>query len=334
MKNKSLKRTVFNKIDSEQIRRHSASSTTNRERAMEQSQLVANEIRYFQTGHGCFKENLTLRPEKLLKRDLLRCDDFRRCYLIPPRRPATKLARTFCDSSSVDRLSTRVSLSITESSVPTDHFGPWPEYSVRCVHPNGKDFLRRLKNTRGSSSSKELQDSSPKLQFYSSINTSIDDYRKQKGYFLDNLFKSPSSTTSLTESDERLLSTTTIVDRPKLQLTNTDIILCQNKFIKLNTDAGEHSNTIPSIPSNIRPNQDSHHHSHLPLITMRNGHLRQTRQTFQQSIVNQQSLVLPSLSGSSIPYLNSPDKTLVNPNKTNLNGPSKLYFIQGRQKKR
>ena len=249
--------------------------------------------------HNCFKANLILKTPKLIKRDLLRSNESR---FVQIRR-----------SQSADAvLSTR----------KIDLLGPWNENSHSSLTSKKRDVSRPLKNLPVW---KNSQSSSPKLlenensTFESSIDMSIEQYRKNKGYRLE-----------LNATKTGKPPTNKVKEQPLINKSNVDFI-------------DQTTNTSPSIPSVTKIISVPYYIHNFPSITMRNGHLRSTRQPpHHPPLVAQQAVALPALTGSSINYLNtlnSTEKSLSNASKTSSSSSlsssqSKLFFIHGRKKKR
>jgi hypothetical protein len=162
MKHKSSKRAICNKqyprdsTSETQTRRFSSSSTpivSNRRRSTDQGDLETSTLQ-LDSRNACFKANLTLKSQKLLKRDLLRCSDQRPTFLasqiLPkPRIEHPSLHKRSTESSSVDRLQTirRRSLSVNtgHSYHGVDRIGPWPDTSIGRLRSDGAEFLQPLK---------------------------------------------------------------------------------------------------------------------------------------------------------------------------------------------
>ncbi|CAF1299576.1 unnamed protein product [Rotaria sordida] len=324
----------------------------------------------------CLKANLILKSQKALKRDLLRCSDQRPSLLgshtlQPPRiHPGSQQIHTATSSSSCDRQQSvrRHSLSMNSRTfyVTIDRIGPWPDISISRLRSDGNELLRPLKNFRNLKNPRVfspkyyagLNETTNKFKFYSSTRTYIDEYRKQKGYLLSTqkisqINSLPSSTPiPIQQSDDDqpsgagtfisgvvidLNNSTTRED--KTLLSTTELSIPHNEFTKSVNNSFEFTNTPPSIPAVTKVFNDPRHINYFPTITMRNGHLRPTRHPPHHTIMtqNQQSIALPSLTGSSLNYIssmNSIEKAYSNSKKSSTQNQSKLFFIDRRQRKK
>jgi hypothetical protein len=248
-----------------------------------------------------------------------------------------------------------------------DRIGPWPDISISRLRSDGNELLRPLKNFRNLKNPRvfspkyyaALNETTSKFKFHPSTKTYIDEYRKQKGYLLvprttSRVIPLTLSTAVINRQSDMDRNTTigvfsgggadlnngTATD--KSILSTTDISVPQNGHIRSANDASEHMNTPPSIPSVTKKFYESNHTTNFPTIVMRNGHLRPTRHPPHHAIIaqqtqHQQAITLPSLTASSLHYISSMssvEKTYTNSKKQSTPNRSKLFLIDGRQKKR
>ena len=343
MKRKSLKRSILNKHE-----KHLSNSLTT---VIDATTISPDQVD-LGTGtvhldsHGpCLKANLTLKSQKVLKRDLLRCSDQRPSLLgshtlQPPRihhgfqqRSKTTLPSP---SSSADYYKPKHRHSLSMNSrkfyATIDRIGPWPDISISRLRSDGNELLRPLKNFRNLKNPRVfspkyyagLNENTSKFKFYSSTRNYIDEYRKQKGYSLgattlpltvrlsapvppsdDGQFSGLDTLSSSVVAD---FNSNTTKDRGVLSM--MDLSFRAHELSKSTNSLLEYSNTPPSIPSVTKIFSDPHHVNYFPTIAMRNGHLRQTRHPPHHSVIaqqsqHQQSITLPSLTASSLHYANS-----------------------------
>ena len=373
MKHKSSKRAISNKQCSRdptcetQTRRFSSSSTptvSNRRQSTDQVELGSSTVQA-DSRNPCFKANLTLKSQKLLKRDLLRCSDQRPTCLgsqiLPTlRSPHPSLHKRSTQSSSVDRLRTtrRRSLFVNTglSCLGAERIGPWPDTTIGRLRSDGTEFLQPLKichslkkpRVCSPKSSTGSSENTEKFKFYSSTDNYIEEYRKQKGYRLETTSKGqgkfrPVSNTELEVDHTSPAENTTTIDSStksvsdSLPLPMTDLSLAQARLNRSIHDLAELANNPPSIPSLTKILSEPYYIHNFPAIAMRNGHLRPARHPPHHPIVVQQSTALPRLTGSSLNYINSlgsVEKPFPTGTKASMATQSKLFFIQARRKKR
>lgn len=324
----------------------------------------------------CLKANLELKSQKVLKRDLLRCSDQRPSLLgshtLQPPRMHHGPQSIHATSSSADAQQSvrRHSISMHSHTFYTtiDRIGPWPDISISRLRSDGNEFLRPLKNFRSLKNPRVfspkyyagLTENTSKFKFYSTTKNYIDEYRKQKGYSLSAnkpaQINSLSSSTSLpvqVTEDEQISAVGTFssvvvaetqnrapVDR--FVLPTMELPPRHNGLSRTTNEVLEHTNTPPSIPAVTKVYYDSHHVNNFPTISMRNGHLRPTRQPVHHTMIAQQSpsqqaISLPSVTASSLHYIssmNSIEKAYTNSKKLSTPKQSKVFFIDGRNRKR
>jgi hypothetical protein len=248
-----------------------------------------------------------------------------------------------------------------------DRIGPWPDVSISRLRSDGNELLRPLKNFRNLKNPRvfspkyyaALNETTSKFKFYPSTKAYIDEYRKQKGYLLaprttpQVISVNLSSSVPIRQLDDDQFSATGMFSGGGADLNNgtatdksilstTDISLPQNGHIKSLNDTSEHMNTPPSIPHMSKNFYEPHHITNFPTIAMRNGHLRPTRHPPHHAVIaqqtqHQQAITLPSLTASSLHYISSMssvEKAYSNSKKTSTPNQSKLFLIDGRQKKR
>ncbi|CAF3561350.1 unnamed protein product [Rotaria socialis] len=250
-----------------------------------------------------------------------------------------------------------------------DRIGPWPDISISRLRSDGNDLLRPLKTFRNSKNPRVfspkyyagLNENTSKFKFYPTTRTYIDEYRKQKGYVLDAQRGTRVSSLSLIASltlpqcdDEQLsavdaFGSAVSVDIYKSSMgdraavSTAELALPNNNpLTRSANDLFEYSSTPPSIPAVTRVFTDPNHVSNFPLIPMRNGHLRPVRQAPHHTIIaqqsqHQQSMTLPSLTGSSLHYassMSSIEKAYSNSKKSPTQKQSKLFFIDERNRQR
>lgn len=231
-----------------------------------------------------------------------------------------------------------------------------------------KNF-RSLKNPRVFSPKyyTAMTENPTKFKYYPSTRSYIDEYRKQKGYLLGLQTPAPINPHPLSiplihqrteeeEEDEEEEDQPTIVGDfgtagtnlnsgfvgDRTVVSTTDLSLPANAQMKSTNDFTDSTSTPPSIPSVTKVFHEPHHGTSFPSINMRNGHLRPTRHPPHHSVIAQQSqhqqaLALPSLTASSLHYIssmNSVEKAYSNSRKGSMPPPSKLFFIDGRRKRR
>ena len=373
MKHKSSKRAISNKQylgDSTceaQTRRFSSSSTpavANRRRSTDRVELGTS-AGPLDSRNACFKANLTLKSQKQLKRDLLRCGDQRATFLgsqiLPtPRTQHTSLHKRSTESLSVDRLPVirRRSLSVnTGLSYPAAaRIGPWTDTTISQLCSDRAAFLQplkichSLKKPRVSSpkSYTTSSDNSEKFKFHSSTQSYIDEYRKQKGYQIEIPVQSQSKIRSAFRTQPGVTHPSAVESNAPialngksgsdlLPLPTTDLSLAQARLSRSIHDLAELANNPPSIPSLTKILTEPYYIHNFPTIAMRNGHLRPTRHPPHHPLIAQQSIALPCLTGSSLNYLNSInslEKPFPTGTKASMQNQSRLFFIQARRKKR
>jgi hypothetical protein len=373
MKHKSSKRPIPNK--NHEQRRLSISSTaiTNATTISSRKVDLGTGTVHLDSHLPCLKANATLRSQKALKRDLLRCSDQRPSLLGPqtlqPPRPhhGSQQSHTTV-SASTDRQQPvrRRSLSFNSRTfyATIDRIGPWPDVSINRLRSDGNELLRPLKNFRNLKNPRvfspkyfaALNESTSKFKFYSSTRKYIDEYRKEKGYLLG--ARTPvqvplpiSAPIQEYEDDECSvggefsgggadLNNGTAGDRTILL--NTELSLTQNGFTKSTNDLFEIMNTSPSIPAATKVFNEPHHSNNYPTIAMRNAHIRSTRHpphhgTIAQQSQHQQAITLPTLTTSTFHYISSMssvEKAYSNSKKASTPNQSKLFLIEKRQKKK
>lgn len=311
MKNKSLKRRNSSKNDKKETGRSFFFSSSVKERS------IVKTFDSAETNRHC--QMFDVKKEKLLKRELLRAEEQRKIDFFNLIRRSSSAKRKNRFSSSVDRLSRRVSLCIDEATMHVDQFGPWTEKSNEISLPKSKELCRTTKINSQTSISRE----STQNFYQSSIETTIELYRKQKGYQLEFPFRKSTSDVIFPEIEEKSFVTSTN-ERFKSQIFQSDILSStSSKSTRHFLDSMEPSLKIASIPTSDLSNFQT-----FPLINMRNGNLRPTRPIYNQTVLP--SLICSTISSSS----NGTDKSFNQATKTNFNQTSKLFFVQGRQKKR
>jgi hypothetical protein len=307
----------------------------------------------------CLKPNLPLKSQKLLKRDLLRCSNQRPSLLGPQTLQLPRVhhssqhphSLTASSSSLIDHEKTpnRRSLSLNSHTVypATDRIGPWPDTSINRLCSDGVDYLRPIKSFRHMKNPRlfspkyyaALHDNANIFRFHPSKRTYIEEYRKQKGYLLNTSSTKPqltsmslSSSAQLLNSDDDQLSGIgtcsgggNCTARERSDFSTTNSLLSSRGISKSADDILDKTNRSPIIASvtNILP----------PIPIRNNNQLRPTR----HAQLHHQTITLPSLTNSSIQYLNNmtaAEKAYGDNKKTVAENQSKLYFIDGRQKKR
>ena len=255
-----------------------------------------------------------------------------------------------------------------------DRIGPWPDVSISRLRSDGNELLRPLKNFRSLKNPRvfspkyytAMTDNPTKFKYYPSTRTYIDEYRKQKGYLLGSRTPAlinprplsiPLMHQQTEEEDEEEdedqptivgdfgtagtnLSSGIVVDRTILS--TTDLSLPNNVQTKSANDLADNMSTPPSIPSVAKVFHEPHHGTSFPSINMRNGHLRPSRHPPHHAVIAQQSqhqqaLALPSLTASSLHYMSSMssvEKAYSHSKRTAMPPPSKLFFIDGRRKRK
>jgi len=302
----------------------------------------------------CLKSTSITKSQKILKRDLLRCNDQRPSLLgaqtlQPPRvHHGSQPIHTNNSSMSIDRAQPvrRRSLSVNSRTfyATIDRIGPWPDVSISRLRSDGNELLRPLKNFRNTKNPRvfspkyytAMTENTTKFKFFSQTRNYIDQYRKQKGYILDPRIDvqpiPPPFSVPQPIEDERASITTGDFSFGSIDANNG---IARDRANRSTYDLTEHINmsTTPSIPSTSKISVDVQHANHLPTVPLRNGFLRSTRHTSQQP-----SVILPSLAASSLNYLssiNSVEKAYSNSkNKPSLYPPSKFFLVDNRHKRR
>jgi hypothetical protein len=338
MKHKTSKRSISNKNHQQpqhlsyntQTRRFSTSLTP----IIDTSRISPNKIDlgigtvHLHSHIPCLRANLTLKSQKLLKRDLLRCSDQRPSLLgshtlQPPRmHHGSQQMHTLASPSmslplNQHQPTRRHSLSVNSRTfyATIDRIGPWPDISISRLRSDGNELLRPLKSFRNLKNPRvfspkyyaALSENTSKFKFHSTTRTYIDEYRKQKGYLLGARTISqgaPShsllSSLPIQQSDDEqpsVVGTFSVgiaemnndTAKDRTILSTTDLSLPQNNQTKSTNDLSEYMNTSPSIPSVTKIFNEPHHINNFPTIPMRNGHLRPTRHPPHHSIVAQQT---------------------------------------------
>lgn len=305
MKQKSSKRITPNKSP----RPSSISSIILTEPAAASTQFDMTET--------CFKANLCIKSHKLLKRDLLRGSDSRHAHF-------TIVSAHHRRSRSADAIL---------SSPKIDPFGPWTNLHHSSLPTKKRDFSRPLKNSRLSKISNETS------TFESSMEMSIEQYRKNKGYRLEIPRKAASSASIISTDTDR--GTSRLPSNDTLRSSSQEALISssslgQNKLLKSPTDPLDHSSASPSIPSLTKILSVPYYIHQFPPVPMRNGHLRPTRHPPHHPLVVPQTVTLPALTGSSINYLNTLNSNGSTSTKTSSSSlsQSKLYFVHGRKKRK
>ena len=363
MKHKSSKRSISNKTHRRgyqtQARRGSTPNATARTISPNRIHLGTGPAN-LDSHHVCLKSQLNLKNQKILKRDLLRCSNQRPSLLgpqtlQPPRlhHHASRTIHSMAPSNSDrERLPRHRSLSIHSHTFcgTIDRVGPWPDISITRLRSDGNDLLRPLKTFRNTKNPRvfspkyytALTENTSRFKFHPSTRTYMDEYRKQKGYLLDNRTAGQGAMSSSIASSFQLVSTeddqysvtgtfsglageTTTRDRTEALISS---------FSHLRTETERSTNTLltqtssaPNMSTGLTPININ-----LPSVPTRHQPPRTTRVTPAH-----QTVALPALATSSLQYINSMnsvEKTYGEHKKSTRQQPSKLYFIDGRQKKR
>jgi hypothetical protein len=375
MKNKSSKRILSNKYDYPQQHRrdhscdienaHCSTSSIRIESARNRSiDPIESDCVRTKYDSPCLEQHRSSKSQRLLKRDLLRCSEsrlslFDRQSLLFD--PIAQCMRSKCSSladcqTRIQHRSVSVNLDANQTRT-NDRFGPWPDVSIcQEKHSNSNDSIRRSKNLRHlrASHHSSINDKTTKFKFDCSTELYIDEYRKQKGYMLDVpimssptcLLLQPEQQSDVDDQSAAGLSSVTWTDINSrtssdiMSLSASDISLVQcNKPMKSIIDGADHSNSAPSIPTITKMLRTPYYFHHLPSIAVRNNHFRPIRARPHHPLTaTQPSIVLPSLIGSSIQYLNSLTQSdrshSTSQTKSLSQTPSKLVFIQAQPKKR
>lgn len=314
---------------------------------------VCTETSYSDSSTLCLKPNVPLRTEKVLKRDLLRCSNQRPSLLglqtlQPPRiHPGSQPIHSIAPIA-LNHTNNKRSSSLSDNprtlQATIDRIGPWPDVSINCIHSQGNDPLQPLKNFRHpknpySLSPKyysTLSNHHTKFKFHPSKRSYVEDYRKQKGYFLSShpLLQQKSLSTSslgriehLDNDDDDQVSIQGTVSGPSGSFTDRD----RTEFSTTNLSIHSRgiSKSVDDLVHHIN-NDHSPNNSHLPSIPLRNN------QQFRGIRRDQQQLAsLPAINPPAYQYVNSTNsiESSYNDNRK-LHHPSKVYFIEGRQQKR
>ncbi|CAF0741644.1 unnamed protein product [Adineta steineri] len=370
MKHKTSKRSNSNKYPQNNI------SLQVQTRRLSDSSTGANDLRAksltnkppdgstgtdcFDSNTLCFKSNLELKSQKVLKRDLLRCSDQ------PPSLLGSHTLHTpgihhgsqqmhaltlVSNSSSINHGQSMRRRSFSAdphlSHITHDRLGPWPDIGINRVASAGNELnpmknCRTMKNSRAFSPKyfTALNDNTSKFKYHSSSETYIDEYRKQKGYFLDlNTIKFLSRSFLLQQQqqqqqqksdEEKLPSTDTLnngiktnndisadriiveeTDRKiapatdRLTASTTDLSAKSNLLSKSSNNMFEHMVVPPSIPTFSKVYHESHQISSFPALSLRHPHLRSIRHSNQNNAAIQQSQQQQQQQTVSLPPLSS-----------------------------
>jgi len=367
MKHKSSKRSVSNKHlhqRSFQTQTRRLSIPIDRTRTISPNRIdLGTGTVHLDSFTACLKPNVQLRSQKILKRDLLRCSNQRPSFLGPqtlqPSRIHHGLQQTHSvgsassTSSSFDQRRRSLSVSSHTFYATIDRIGPWPDISISRLRSDGNDLLRPLKNFRNVKNPRlfspkyyaGLNDNTSKFKFHPSKRTYIEEYRQQKGYLLiPRPTIQPSTSLSLLSSSTQ----TQQFDDDQLSAAGTFSGGTGNRTGTERTDVSTTNLSLSSrgITKSTDDFPNNHHH-HLPITSSvknqinifpsipirNNNHLRPIRHPPHHP----QTLTLPPLTNSSFRYLNSMnsvEKVYGDNKKHSKQNPSKLIFIDGRQKKR
>jgi hypothetical protein len=371
MKHKSSKRSIYNKQF-----HHRSYQTQTRRSSVPIDHTHAISLNQIDLGIGtvhvesqtlCLKPNVSLRSQKLLKRDLLRCSNQRPSFLgvqtLPPSRhhhhhhglqQTHSMASSSSTSSSFDRRRRSLSVNSHTFYATIDRIGPWPDISINRLRSSGNELLRPLKNFRHPKHHRlfspkyyaALNDNAGKFQFHPSNRTYIEEYRKQKGYLLipRSIQKQPTSLSlsSLKQVDDDQVSAIGTFSggagnspaRERSDLSTTNLTLSTRGKTKsadeLLINNNNHITHEPFI--SFAKNQMNI----FPTISIRNNNnnnqLRSIRPT-----QHHQAITLPAISKTSIRYLNSINsvgKAYVGNKKALKENESKLYLLDERPRKR
>lgn len=373
MKHKSTKRPILTKYQQQRRSSNTSTTIIDATSISNKKVDLGIGTAHLDSHTLCLKTSSILKSQRALKRDLLRCSDQRPSLLGPQtlQPPRIHHGSQQTVSSSIDHHpARRQSLSVNSRTfyATIDRIGPWPDISISRLRSDGNELLRPLKNFRNLKNPRVfspkyyagLSENTSKFKFYSSTRNYIDEYRKQKGYLLGgtrikpqmaSLALSASVQRQQSEEDQSTgigefsggvadLNNGTAGDR--IVHSTSDLSIPPNGLTRSRNDLNEHLNTTPSIPSVTKIFNDSHHMNNFPTITMRNGHLRPTRHPPHHALVaqqtqHQQAIALPSLTASSLHYISSMssvEKAYSNSKKPPIPNHSKLFFIDGRHKKR
>lgn len=341
MKNKSNKRSSSNKHS--QHRRHFHPLATRRSSIQGNGQLrtltpsrvhYGTGVAHLDESKACLRPTNLSKNVKLLKKDLLKCSNQRPSLLGPQTLQPPRLhqsQQSHPSSSSVDRgdhpPARHRSLSNHSSSfyATIDRIGPWPDVSISRIRSDGNELLRPLKTFRNVKNPRvfspkyyaAMTDNSTRFKFHPSTRTYIDEYRKQKGYVLTSRSLSMGPQTTLSFSSSIVLATN---DDDQLSVGGT--------FTGTAGDATSRDFTYLQKSPN-----DSAEPTILPSVAPKS-----TRPAPPPPVVPQQTITLPTLAHSSLHYLNSMnsvEKTYGEHKKTPRHAnPSKVFLLDGRQKKR
>jgi len=273
---------------------------------------------------ACLKSNATLKSQKALKRDLLRCSDQRPSLLgpqtlQPPRIHHGSQQTHTASSSSNNRQQPgrRHSLSVNSRTfyATIDRIGPWPDVSISRLRSDGNELLRPLKNFRNLKNPRvfspkyyaALNDDTSKFKFYSQTRNYIDEYRKQKGYLTgarptpEKTYMPVPTSVIVQETEEDQYSAVgeftsgdgdlyNDFEKDRAFFTTVYPPTPQNEPIKSKSinDLSENINIQPKIPSVTKVLNEPPHTNNVPAITQRNGHVRPTRHPPHHPSVSQQ----------------------------------------------
>jgi len=375
MKQKSTKRSTTNKhpqvntSSHSQTRRLSNSSTgaiDARKKSSHKAELGTG-TSCFNSNISCFKANLILKSQKVIKRDLLRSSDQQPSLLnshalqTPRIHHRSQQIHTVASSStppssihhrqSVRRRSLSADSHLNYTT--NDPLGPWPDTN-ELIHPI-KNF-RNFKNPRICSPKYygTLTENTTKFKFYSLSQTYMDEYRKQKGYSLGThiTLKMTPRLLPIQQSEDEQLSSEYIYSSgddftndttpDQTIASRNDLSSRQNVLLKSTNVFFDHTTIGPSVPVLAKIFNESHHINNLPTIALRNGHIRSTRHSNHHPTVAQQSqqppiMTLPPLTASSYQYIsgmNSMDKVYSNSIKPSIQNHSKFFLIDRRHKRK
>ena len=309
----------------------------------------------------CLKPSHGLKNQKQLKRDLLRCSNQRPSLLGPQTLQPPRLhqgsisnrpnALHSSSSYDQDRFSRQHSFSSHSNSFQgtIDRVGPWPDVSIIRVRSDGNDLLRPLKSFRNTKNPRvfspkyysSLAENNGRFKFQPSTKTYIDEYRRQKGYLLNNRqamvnYAAPSVSSSLQQihSDDDQLSgvgTFSGIAGDSTMTDRTDFVSSDRSVIRSNDRwrPSHESDLIKSVS-----NMSTGPNPVFPPMQQRTVHPRAATRSL---IPTQQAINLPTLTATSLSYLssmNSVGKIYGDPKKASRDNPSKLYILDGRSKQR
>lgn len=362
MKHKSTKRSISHKTHRRVYQTHPRRSSTPQDTARTISPTrihLGTGPAHLDSHAPCLKSQLNLKSQKILKRDLLRCSNQRPSLLGPQTLQPPRLhhhgsqhVHSIASSSSDrERLPRRRSFSVHSHllSGTIDRIGPWPDVSITRLRSDGNDLLRPLKTFRNTKNPRvfspkyyaALTENTSRFKFHPSTRTYMDEYRKQKGYLLDARTAAQTQASSIassfqlgsTEDDQYSVTGTfsglagemTARDRTEALISNFSLL--RTEMDKSSNAPSNQTSSAPNIPTALHPINIQ-----LPSLPTRHHPPRATRAPLGHPII-----ALPALSTSSMQYMNSMnsvEKTYGEHKKSSRQPPSKLYFLDGRQKKR